>query len=138
MDGPMGMRSMMGNRMGFGMLYMLKLTDEQETKINKLHDEMRDRHWKMMGDIRDLQKKMRDAFDSDKPDPDAIGDLYDKIAKIRKKMLLDRVATMNKVRDLLTAEQRKQLSSGERRYGWGGGPMMRHGWRNGYGMGWDY
>lgn len=130
MDAPMGQMNMMDGRMGFGMLSRLNLSEEQEKKINKLRDDLQKEHWKIKGDIIDLQSKLRQTFDEDRPDPKSVGDIVEGISKLERKMVEGRVETMNKIRDLLTDEQRKQLKSGTRRYGWGGGPMMHRGWKN--------
>lgn len=129
MDSPMGGRGMMGRHMGFGMLSTVDLTTEQEKKINKLHDTMRKDHWKTMGLIMDLQTKLNDTILLDTPDPKSVGKIYEEISQLKKKMLEDRVAAMNKVRQLLTNEQQKQLNSGKRRYSQNRGSMMRHNWR---------
>lgn len=126
---PMGNRGMMAGHMGFGMLSTLNLSKDQQKQIDKLHDDMRKKHWNTMGEIMNLETKLRDEYQTDKPDPKAVGEIYDEISSLRKQIVVSRVETMNKVRDLLTDEQREKLSSRQRGYGWGGGPMMRHGWR---------
>ncbi|MDH5257057.1 MAG: Spy/CpxP family protein refolding chaperone [Gammaproteobacteria bacterium] len=128
MDMGMGM-GMMEGRFGPGMLSTLDLNKEQQEKINKLHDDMRKEHWGIRGNIMDLQAKLRDVYQEERPDPKAVGDIYEKISKLKRGMIESRVAAMNKVRDVLTSEQQKQLNSQERKFGWRGGPMMRHGWR---------
>jgi len=45
----MGGHGMMGGRMG--LFDALDLTDEQQTKINKIQDETRKLHWSMMGEM---------------------------------------------------------------------------------------
>ena len=126
---PMGSRGMMAGHMGFGMLSTLNLSKDQQKQIDKLHDDMRKKHWSIMGEIMNLETKLRDEYQADKPSTKAVGEIYDEISSLQKQIVVGRVETMNKVRDLLTDEQREKLNSRQRGYGWGGGPMMRHGWR---------
>ena len=130
--GPMGRGG--GRYLGFRVFSMLDLTKDQRKKINKLHDDMRKKHWEIRGEIMKLESELRDTYDAAEPDPKAVGDIYEKIDKLRRNIIVSRVGAMNKARKLLTPEQRKRLKSQKRSHGyeWGGGPMMRHRWRENF------
>lgn len=114
--GMAGGHGMMG---GFGGMMMespsmhlvrsLKLSDEQRSKINKLSDQLRHDNWATMGSMMDETDKLRDLYEADRRDPDAIGKEYQKIFDLKRKMIVDMIKTQNKVEDQLTSKQRAQL-----------------------------
>jgi len=110
-DGHMGM-------MGFGALGMLDLTDDQRSKIEKIHDEERKQHLAVMGKMLDAQSKMRDLCATDEPDPKKVGAVYAEMAKLQQQMLETHVQSSNQMKALLTKEQREQLKQWHRG-GWG-------------------
>ncbi len=119
--GGMGMGmgpGMMGG--GFGMLDMLDLKDEQRTKINKIHDDLRKQHWAIMGKMMDEQGTLRDLHQADVPDAKKIGAVYGNLGKLRQQMAETHVEAMNKINALLTPEQRDQMRQWRRG---GCGPM---------------
>lgn len=107
-----GGRGMMA---GFG---MLDLTAEQSAKITKIHDDLRKQHWAMMGKIMDEQAKLRDLYGEDKLDAKKIGAVSDSIHALQKQMIETRIEAINRMRDVLTKEQREQLNKVQRG-GWG-------------------
>jgi Spy/CpxP family protein refolding chaperone len=119
---------MMGGGMGGGMMgggpyHLLNLTDDQRGKINKLRDEERRKHWETMGKIMDEHARLRDLYDADKRDTQAILKVQDQINAHQRKMLELHLNTRNQIEALLTQEQRDQLRSWHRG-GWGMGPGM--------------
>jgi Spy/CpxP family protein refolding chaperone len=89
---------------------MLDLTAEQTTKINKLLDELRKQHLGVLGKMMDEQAKMRDLFYEEKLDTKKIGAVYDAISSLRKQLLVARVDATNSISEILTKEQREELS----------------------------
>mgnify|MGYP001567232491 CR=1 FL=1 len=120
MGGGYGMGSGMGmmGMMGGGALGMLDLSDEQRTKIEKIHDEERKQHLAIMGKMLDVQSKMRELYAADEPDPKKVGVVYGEMAKLQQQMLETHVQASNQMKALLTKEQREQLKQWHRG-GWG-------------------
>jgi len=106
---------MMGGRMG---LYEeLDLTDEQQTKINKIQDETRKSHWTVMGEIMNQQAELRDLYSAPKKDAAAIDKTYKKLGELQQKMYETSVEAQKKIEDLLTKEQQEKLRKYSR-IGW--------------------
>ena len=96
---------------GLGQISRLDLTDQQRDEINKLRDQLRRKHWDIMGKMMDERSKLRDLYAEDKPDAEKIGAVYDEIAKLRKEMVQTRIETGNKIQDMLTPQQQEQLKT---------------------------
>jgi Spy/CpxP family protein refolding chaperone len=107
--------------MGYG---MLDLTPEQNTKINKILDDLRHKHFDILGKMMDEKAKMRDLFDEEKLDGKKIGMVQDALSALRKQLLESRVDATNRVREILTKEQRDQLKQMMRGRGYGCGSGM--------------
>jgi Spy/CpxP family protein refolding chaperone len=104
--------------MGTGALGMLDLTDEQRTKIEKIHVEERKQHLAVMGKMLDVQSKMRELYAADEPDPKKVGMVYGEMTKLQQQMLETHVQASNQMQALLTKEQREQFKQWHRG-GWG-------------------
>lgn len=135
MGGGMGPGScgMMGNGMGMagsGSFGKLDLTAEQRSKINKIQDDLRRQHWAVMGKIMDEQAKLRDLYAEDLLDAKKITAVSDAIHTLRKQMIESQIDAVNRMRDILTKEQREQFNKLQR-----GGGMMGPGYRRGSMMG---
>ncbi len=100
--------------MGAGALGMLDLTDEQRTKIEKIHIEERKQHLAVMGKMLDVQSKMRELYAADEPDPKKVGAVYGELAKLQQQMLETHVQASNQMQALLTKEQRAQFKQWHR------------------------
>jgi len=118
MGSGMGMMDMGSGMMGGGALGTLDLSDEQRTKIEKIHDEERKQHLAVMGKMLDVQSKMRELYAADEPDPKKVGAVYAEMAKLQQQMVETHVQSSNQMKALLTKEQREQLKQ-QRRGGWG-------------------
>lgn len=128
-QGPCGV---MGNGMGMmgsGLFGKLDLTAEQRIKINKIQDDLRRQHWAVMGKMMDEQAKLRDLYEEDLLDVKKITAVSDAIQALRKQMIESRIDAFNRMREVLTKEQREQLSKLQR------GGMMGPGYRRGGMMG---
>jgi Spy/CpxP family protein refolding chaperone len=130
MGGIMGMMDMMGGGMmespRAAMVRTLSLSDEQRVKINKLSDKLHHDNWAAMGAIMDESAKLRDLYEADKRDPDAIGKVYQKIFDTKIQMIKAMVTTENQIEDLLTNEQRTQLKDMRHKMGSMHGYSMMH------------
>jgi len=113
--GMMGGHGMMGGRMG--LFDALDLTDEQQTKINKIQDETRKLHWSMMGEMMDQQAELRDLYSTPKQDSAAIDKAYKKLSQLQQKMYETSVDAQKRIEANLTKEQQEKLRKYSRR-GW--------------------
>ena len=105
-----GYGAMMGGY-GGGMMGLnsLNLSDEQWTKIDKLTDELRQKHWALMSAMMNESSKLRSLYRQEKPDPAAIGKIYQQIFDLKRQMIESSIEQQNHIQDILTPEQRQQL-----------------------------
>jgi Spy/CpxP family protein refolding chaperone len=103
MGGGMGM-------MGHGSFSALDLTKDQQAKINKIQDDMRKQHWAIMGKMMDEQSKLRDLYAEEKLDAKKIVSVSDVVYALRKQMIESQIEATNRMREVLTKEQRDQLN----------------------------
>lgn len=128
--GMMGGMGMMGGGMMMespraGMVRSLNLSDAQRTSVNKLSDKLHHDNWAAMGKIMDESTKLRDLYEMDRRNPDAIAEVYKKIFALKVQMIKAMVTTENQIEDLLTKGQRAQLKAMRQHMGMG--PMMHGG-----------
>ena len=90
---------------------MLDLSPVQRTKINAIADDLRKKHWALLGQIQDDEAKLRDLSAQADPDPKAVGSVYVHMSKLRQQMIDAHEAAMDQARAVLTLEQRDQLES---------------------------
>jgi Spy/CpxP family protein refolding chaperone len=108
--GSCGMMGGGGGIMSYGAFGALDLTKDQQAKINKIQDDMRKQHWAIMGKMMDEQAKLRDLYAEEKLDAKKIGAVSDAVYALRKQMIESRIDAINRMRDVLTKEQREQLN----------------------------
>ncbi len=114
---------MMGQRMGPGaMLDGLDLTEEQQAKLQKIHDELRDRHWESMGRMMKEGSRMRDLFAAPTIDRPALEAVHRRMSALREQMFMAQLDAHGQIEASLTPEQRAKLRQRMR----GGGWMMMH------------
>lgn len=114
--GPMGgMMGPMGGMMGPMMqnLAGLRLSDKQQDQVREIHRNMRKQHWDLMEKMMDTSDKLYKLYGVDKPDPEAIGKVYDDIYKIKRQMIQEHIVIRNKVYDLLSKEQREKFKAND-------------------------
>jgi Spy/CpxP family protein refolding chaperone len=104
-----------GTMRGWAMAY-LDLTDDQQSKIEKLGDELRHKQWDLVGKMMDEQAKLRDLYGAPKFDRNAIAAAYKRIGELRQQAIEARLDMLGKVEGILTQEQRDKL-----RQEWGNG-----------------
>ena len=127
MGGGMGMGPGMGMGMmggGMGPYGMLDLSTDQQTKINKIHDETRRKNWATYGKIQDEQAKLRDLYMAEKRDTKAISAAVAGIQALERQVLETRLDAHNRMDALLTDAQREQLRQFRSGRGMGYGGMM--------------
>lgn len=87
MGGGSGMGSgMMGGGCGMGPQGLSDLSADQRTRIAKIQDETRRKHWELMGKVMDEQARLRDLHDAPKRDAAAITDTQKKISELQRRM----------------------------------------------------
>jgi Spy/CpxP family protein refolding chaperone len=91
------------------LLGALALTKEQQSKINKLSDELKHNNWATLGLINDETATLRDLYEADKRDPAAIGKEYQKVFDLKRQMIETYLDTQNRIEDILTPEQLAKL-----------------------------
>lgn len=124
---PGGGMDMMGPGMGMGMMGMgpgmmmgpgmtggygpgaLNLDEQQQKKITQIQDELRKKHWNLMGKMNDERVKLRDIYALGKRDPSAIGQQQQRIYDLRRQMLESSVEAQNRMEAVLVPEQKEQL-----------------------------
>lgn len=71
---------------GYDQVSDLKLTAEQRSKVAKIQDDVRRKHWELMGKMQDEQAQMNEQFYSDKRDDAALSKSYRKMSDLRHQM----------------------------------------------------
>ena len=87
------------------LLGALALSKEQQSKINKLSDELKHNNWATLGLINDETAKLRDLYEADKRDPAAIGKEYQKVFDLKRQMIETYLNTQNSIEEILTPDQ---------------------------------
>ena len=102
-----GMASgMMG---GYGTGSDLNLTAEQRSKIVKIQDDVRRKHWELMGKMQDEQSQMNQQYYSDTRDDTALSKSYRKMSEFRQQMFDLSLSAQKQMDAVLTKEQRAKL-----------------------------
>jgi Spy/CpxP family protein refolding chaperone len=92
-----------------GGLAALDLSSEQRDKIAAIQEENRRKNWDAMGQMRAEEFKLRQMFNADKVDSNAVAEQQKKVDELRRQMLKSRVDARNQIAAILTPEQRKQF-----------------------------
>ncbi|SDE44243.1 Spy/CpxP family protein refolding chaperone [Paraburkholderia lycopersici] len=115
MDSGMGGPGMMGgNGYGCGVDHAgwdpgLKLSHDQQTRMNAIVDQSRKDRWLLMGKMLDEQSTLRDLYASPKRDQAAIDASYATMRDLRKQMYGIAADEHKRIDALLTREQRERL-----------------------------
>lgn len=83
----------------------LDLTRDQETKLNRICDDLRKKDWELAGRMMTESERLRDLNNADKRDPAAIGQQYAKVQAIWRQMLEQSIDAENRIAALLTPQQ---------------------------------
>jgi Spy/CpxP family protein refolding chaperone len=124
MMGGYGMgRGMMGGQgsgygMGPGMMdgYAssadLNLTAEQRSKIAKIRNDVRRKHWDLMGKMQDEQAQMNEQYNNDQRDDAPLSKSYREMSELRQQMFDLSLSARRQIDAVLTQEQRDKLKRG--------------------------
>ena len=102
---------MMGPYWGSG----LDLSEDQQTRINKIQDETRTAHWALMNEMQNQQARLRDLYQAPKRDDAAIDRAYKEFGKLQQKMYESSVEAQKRMEAVLTKEQHERLRTCWRR-----------------------
>ena len=137
-DGPGPHWGLFGPQMLLNRRQRLELTDEQAKQLEALATEIRQAHDKAAADAKPHEEKLRELWDADQPDVQAIQSEMQALMAARHTAGLATAAAMARAKGLLTPEQRGRVE------GWADGRGMRarrpdHGdWREAPGRGAGY
>jgi len=110
-----GMMGGPGYGMGPGMMSRhgpasdLNLDAEQRRKIAEIHDDLRHKHWELMGKMQDEQSRMNEMLQSDQRDDAALGKSYRTVSELRQQMYEQSVAAQKQIDAVLSREQREKM-----------------------------
>jgi Spy/CpxP family protein refolding chaperone len=93
----------------FKVMDELKLTPDQEEKLQAMRESSKRELFSMRNDLKTTVWDIQDEFKKDTVDKAKINSLTDKMADIEKKLIKTRTEHMFKVKEILTPEQFKKL-----------------------------
>jgi Spy/CpxP family protein refolding chaperone len=93
---------------GSGSRADLHLTTEQRSKIAKIQDDVRRKHWDLMGKMQDERSQMNEQFNAEPRDDAALSKSYRKMSELRQQMFDLSLAAQKEMDTVLTAEQREK------------------------------
>lgn len=97
---------------GYGSRADLHLTSEQRSKIAKIQDDVRRKHWDLMGKMQDERSQMNEQYNADPRDDAALSKSYRKMSELRQQMFDLSLAAQKQMDTVLTAEQRERMKHG--------------------------
>lgn len=97
---------------GSGSRADLHLTTEQRSKIAKIQDDVRRKHWDLMGKMQDERSQMNEQFNAEPRDDAALSKSYRKMSELRQQMFDLSLAAQKEMDTVLTAEQREKMKHG--------------------------
>jgi len=98
----------MGAGCGMGLQGLSDLSADQRTRINRIQDETRRKHWELMGKVMDEQARLRDLQDAPTRDSDAIANTQKKISELQRQMYEASADAHKRVGAVLTKEQQEK------------------------------
>ena len=108
MMGGYGMGPGMMGGYGMGLRGLPDLTADQRSRIAKIRDETRKKHWELMGQLMDEQARLQDLYDAPKQDSDAIGASYRKMSELQRKIYESAADAHKRMETVLTQEQKEK------------------------------
>ena len=97
---------------GYGSRADLQLTAEQRSKIAKIQDDVRRKHWDLMGKMQDERSQMNEQFNAEPRDDAALSKSYRKMSELGQQMFDLSLAAQKQMDTVLTAEQREKMKHG--------------------------
>ena len=101
-----------GTMFGYGTRSDLNLSAEQRSKIAKIQNDVRRKHWEIMGKMQDEQALMNEQYYSDQRDDAALSKSYRKMSELRQQMFDLSLSAQKQIDAVLTKEQRDKLRRG--------------------------
>jgi Spy/CpxP family protein refolding chaperone len=98
-----------GTMGGYGTGADLNLTAEQRIKITKIQDDVRRKHWELMGKMQDEQSLMNEQYYSDQRDDAALSKSFRKMSDLRHQMFDLSLSALRQIDAVLTTEQRDKM-----------------------------
>jgi Spy/CpxP family protein refolding chaperone len=90
----------------------LKLTAEQRSKIAKIRNDVRRKHWDLMGKMQDEQAQLNEQYYSDQRDDAPLSKSYRDMSELRQQMFDLSLSARRQIDAVLTQEQRDKLKRG--------------------------
>ena len=87
----------------------LNLTAEQRSKIAKIQNDVRRKHWDLMGKMQDEQAQMNEQYHSDQRDDAPLSKSYRNMSELRQQMFDLSLSARRQIDAVLTQEQRDKL-----------------------------
>ena len=97
---------------GYGTGSGLELTTEQRSKIAGIQNDVRRKHWELMGKMQDEQAQMNEQYYSEKRDDAALSASYRKMSDLRHQMFDLSLSAQKQIDAVLTQEQRQKQKPG--------------------------
>lgn len=118
----MGSGTMSGQGSGYGMgpgmmdgyasRADLNLTAEQRSKIANIRNDVRRKHWDLMGKMQDEQAQMNEQYHSDQRDDATLSKSHHDMSELRQQMFDLSLSARRQTDAVLTQEQRDKLKRG--------------------------
>ncbi len=90
----------------------LHLTTEQRNRIAKIRDDVRRKHWDLMGKMQDERSQMNEQFNAEPRDDAALSKSFREMSELRQQMFDLSLAAQKQMDAVLTAEQREKMKHG--------------------------
>lgn len=88
---------------------VLGLDDGQRERLEAIQRENAREHWQLMQEMHEHARAMMELRTGDEVDPEALGRAFDEVAAVHRRMLVQQARMHNRMRDVLTEEQRERL-----------------------------
>ena len=90
----------------------LNLSAEQRSKIAKIQNDVRRKHWEIMGKVHDEQALMNEQYYSEQRDDAALSKSYRNMSELRHQMFDLSLSAQKQIDAVLTKEQRDKMKGG--------------------------
>jgi len=101
-----------GTMGGYAIRSDLNLNAEQRSKIAKIQNDVRRKHWKIMGKMQDEQALMNEQYESESRVDATLSKGYRKMSELRQEMFDLSLSVQKQIDTVLTKEQRDKLKRG--------------------------
>lgn len=94
---------------GMDMMRQLDLDEDQHARMRERRSEHRHEQFRRKAEMMDLREEMQALIHSERPDPEAVRELHDRMADLHGDMMADRIRLRNDMHGMLSDEQRKRM-----------------------------